>query len=189
LAEIEEQESGNNNERPALAEALRLCRMYHATLIIAKLDRLSRNVAFLDAVSRSRVKFVAVDVPDMDEMKLSILSFVAQIERQMISARTKAALAAARARGVQLGRPPGKHPQPVHLAKKASAASVASRQATARERCIDFRREVATIREDGITTWAGIAAALNDAGFRAPRGGQWSATQVLRTMKYCEEVK
>jgi len=187
-----EVESGRNNARPQLAEALRLCRMYHATLIIAKLDRLSRNVAFLEAVVQSRAKFIAVDVPDMDEMKLSIMAFVAQFERQLTSARTKAALAAARPRlaaeGRKLGRKPGT-PHPVHLAKKASAASVAKRQAKARERCVDFQREVAALREDGVTTWSGIATALNEAGFRAPRGGQWSATQVLRTMKYCEEVK
>ena len=87
----------------------------------------------------------------------------------MISARTKAALAAAKARGVKLGRPPGTYSAAtVH---KAAAASVEARCAIARERCEDFSKEIGRLREAGIVTWSGLASALNNHGFPAPRGG------------------
>ena len=181
LAEIVETESGRNDARPQLAEAFRLCRMYRATLIIAKLDRLSRNAAFLNAVAQSRVKFVAADFPDANEITIGVMAFVAQIEAQMISARTKAALAAAKARGTRLGRPPGTYSPDV--VKKAAAASVKARQVVARERCEDFSKEIKALHKAGITSWSGIARAFNARDFGAPRGGLWSATQVRRLMQ------
>jgi DNA invertase Pin-like site-specific DNA recombinase len=96
-------ESGKRNDRPKLTEALRLCRLHGAVLIIAKLDRLARNVAFISNLMESGVEFTAVDFPQANRLTVHILAAVAEHEREMISQRTKAALAAAKARGTRLG--------------------------------------------------------------------------------------
>src|ERR671910_807892 len=103
VAEIVEVESGKRNDRPKLAEAMRLCRLHGAVLIIAKLDRLARNVAFISNLMESGVEFTAVDFPQANRLTVHILAAVAEHEREMISQRTKAALAAAKARGKRLG--------------------------------------------------------------------------------------
>jgi DNA invertase Pin-like site-specific DNA recombinase len=99
VREVVEIESGKRNHRPAIAEALRLCRLHRATLIIAKLDRLARNVHVISSLMEFGVEFVAVDFPQANRLTVHILAAVAEHEATMISARTKAALAAAKARG------------------------------------------------------------------------------------------
>jgi DNA invertase Pin-like site-specific DNA recombinase len=104
VAEHTEIETGKRNDRPELAKALAVCRKRRTKLVIAKLDRLSRNVAFIAALMDSNVEFVACDNPHAARLTLHILAAVAEHEREMISIRTKAALAAAKARGKALGR-------------------------------------------------------------------------------------
>ena len=105
VAKFTETESGKRNDRPQLAEALAVCKKQKAKLVIAKLDRLARNVAFISNLMESGVDFVAVDMPDANRLTVHILAAVAEHEREMISQRTKAALQAAKKRGVKLGSP------------------------------------------------------------------------------------
>jgi len=104
IAEFTEVETGKRNDRPALKQALALCRKRKARLVIAKLDRLSRNLAFIATMMDSGVEFVAVDNPHATRLTLHILAAVAEHERELIADRTKAALQAAKARGIRLGR-------------------------------------------------------------------------------------
>ncbi len=103
ISEQTEVESGKVNARPKLTEALQLCRKTGATLVVSKLDRLSRNAVFLLQLQQSNVEFVCCDCPNVDRFTVGILALVAQRERELISERTKAALSAAKARGVRLG--------------------------------------------------------------------------------------
>jgi hypothetical protein len=105
VEELVEVESGKRNDRPELAKALAACRVHGATLLIAKLDRLARNVAFISNLMQAGVEFVAVDFPQANRLTVHSLAAVAEHEHEMISARTKAALAASKARGVPLGNP------------------------------------------------------------------------------------
>jgi DNA invertase Pin-like site-specific DNA recombinase len=104
VGELTEVETGRANDRPELTKALALCRKHKAKLVIAKLDRLSRNLAFIATLTDSAVEFVAVDNPHANKLTIHILAAVAQHEREMIAARTKAALQAAKRRGRVLGR-------------------------------------------------------------------------------------
>jgi DNA invertase Pin-like site-specific DNA recombinase len=179
MAEVVEVESGKRNDRPKLAEALRLCRLQGAILIIAKLDRLARNVAFISNLMESGVEFTAVDFPQANRLTVHILAAVAEHEREMISKRTKDALAAAKARGTKLGGNRGK----VHLiAKKGAMASVAVRAAKAKARAADIGPIVDDIRAGGSVTLRQIAVALNERNIRTARGGEWTATQVMRVL-------
>ena len=103
IQEVVEVESGKRSDRPKLAEALRLCRLHGAKLVIAKLDRLSRDATFLLNLQAAGVRFIAADMLEANELMVGIMAVVAQAERQMISTRTKAALAAAKAQGTNLG--------------------------------------------------------------------------------------
>src|SRR4249920_820972 len=105
IAEFTEIESGKRNDRPELEKALAACKKQKAKLVIAKLDRLSRNLAFIAALMDSGVEFIAVDNPHANKLTVHILAAVAQHEREIISARTSAALQAAKARGKRLGNP------------------------------------------------------------------------------------
>ncbi len=102
LSELVEVESGSRNDRPELQKALALCRLHHATLVIAKLDRLSRDAHFLLGLQKAGARFVAADMPEANEMVVGIMAVIAQAERQMISKRTREALAAKRAYYVAL---------------------------------------------------------------------------------------
>jgi DNA invertase Pin-like site-specific DNA recombinase len=183
VQEVVEVESGKRNDRPAIAEALRLCRLHRATLIIAKLDRLARNVHFISSLMESGVEFVAVDFPQANRLTVHILAAVAEHEASMISARTKAALAAAKARGVRLGGQRGSVDRMGHMARKGNAASATVRQAASAKRNEDLLPVIEDIRGAGFAGPQQIADGLNERGITAARGGAWSAVQVRRILK------
>jgi DNA invertase Pin-like site-specific DNA recombinase len=159
VAEFTEVESGKRADRPQLAAALDLCRRQRAMLVIAKLDRLARNVAFIANLMESGVEFVAVDMPYANKLTLHILAAVAEHEREMISVRTKIALAAYKARGgKKLGRPDR---ETRHMHKARSAKVAAFRAAVLPEvrqligQGMSLRKIAAELNRRGLTTYAG----------------------------------
>ena len=179
VQEVVEVESGKRNDRPALADALRLCRKHKATLVIAKLDRLARNVAFISNLMESRVEFVAVDMPQANRFVVHILAAVAEQEAEAISKRTKAALAAAKARGTQLG---GRRVSRERWAEIRLAAGVARSAEADKRAALEVLPVIETIKAAGATSLRQIAAGLNERNITTPRGGEWSAVQVQRVL-------
>lgn len=178
VAEIVEVESGKKDDRPRLQEAMGLCRLHGATLVIAKLDRLSRDVHFLSGLQKAGVKFVAADMPEANEMVVQMMAVVAQAERKMISARTKAALAAAKARGTRLGGFRNR----LFTAEDHKAALMA-RQDRAEARGVDLAPVLDQLHADGVTSLGGLARALTERGIPTARGSsRWSAVQVQRVL-------
>ena len=169
LDEVTEIESGKRDDRPKLTAALKTCKRQKATLVIAKLDRLARDVHFISSVMKSGVEFIAVDMPHANKLTVHILAAVAEHEREMISHRTKVALRAAKARGVTLGSP---------VPEKGSAIGVARIREKADLFAENIVPIIASIRTSGITTLKGIADALNARGIRTARGGSWHPTTV-----------
>ncbi len=183
--EYTEVESGKRDDnRPELAKALAACRLHGATLVIAKLDRLARNVAFIASLMDSGVDFTAVDFPHANRLTVHILAAVAEHEREMISQRTKAALAAARARGVKLGRPGNFTPEGRLLGSRRGNEA---RSAKAAARARDLAPVIDEMHAAGTTSLHGMAAALNDRDVPAPRGGRWQASQVRRVLALADD--
>jgi DNA invertase Pin-like site-specific DNA recombinase len=178
VAEFTEIESGKLDSRPELANAISLCELTGATLVIAKLDRLSRNLTFLSALQDSGARFVAADMPEANETMVQFMAVMAQAERKAISRRTKEALAAAKARGVKLGGSRGN----LEDLKKGPSVSVAVRQAASEARAAKVRRHIEAARADGAISLRQIAAALDAKGITTARGGAWSAVQVQRVL-------
>ena len=173
IAEFTEVESGKRSDRPKLADALKACRLRGAKLIIAKLDRLARNVAFISNLMESQVEFEAVDFPQANRLTIHIMAAIAEHEAKMISERTRAALAAAKARGKRLGGFRGRAGTATDCAKARQA-----RTDSAAARAADLAPVIEDIRAGGAQSLRSIAAELNGRGISAPRGGEWSAAQV-----------
>ena len=176
LARFTEVESGGKNERPELTKALKLAKLTGATLVIAKLDRLSRNAAFLLTLRDSGVRFLAVDMPEANDLTVGIMALVAQQEREAISRRTKEALAAAKARGVRLGNPNG-----AAALRRAGKGGQGLRETVSRnadEFAAALAPVVAELQREGHTTLRGIADALNERGMLTRRGGRWQVSNV-----------
>jgi DNA invertase Pin-like site-specific DNA recombinase len=169
IAEFTEVETGKRNDRPELDRALALCRKRKARLVIAKLDRLSRNLAFIAALMDASVEFVAVDNPHATRLTLHILAAVAEHEREMIADRTKAALGAAKARGVRLGRHGADHLAPAN-------------HAAAMDRARRIAPLLLELQAAGLSARQ-MAAELSSRGIPAMNGGKWHAQTVLRAIE------
>lgn len=174
VAEFTDVETGTRkgNNRPELAKALMACKRQKATLVIAKLDRLARNVAFVSAIMESGVEFVCVDNPHANRLTIHILAAVAEDEARSTSIRTKAALAAAKARGVKLGKPE-------NLSLDARKEGANSRKREAIDAYSKLSHLAANLREKGFS-FAKIAAHLNDLGEVTRTGAPFSAMIVKR---------
>lgn len=178
-AEFTEVESGKDNGRPELQKALKAAKLYGAKLIIAKLDRLARNVAFVSNLMESGVEFVAVDFPQANRLTIHILAAVAEHEAAMISQRTKAALAAAKARGTKLGGNRGSI-----IDDAARQASAATRAARAKDRSSQLLPIIEDLKANGITSLNAIANELTARRIPTARGGMsWTAMGVSRVLK------
>ncbi len=176
--EFTEVESGKRSDRPELANALQACRVYGAKLVIAKLDRLSRDAHFLLGLEKAGVDFVAADMPMANRLTVGIMAMVADEERRMISARTKAALAAAKRRGVTLGGDRGSR-----LSRKARDAGHATMAKRADERAADLGPVLRELHSAGVTSLAAMARALTARRIPTSRGKTgWTAVQVQRVL-------
>lgn len=181
VGEFIEIESGRKNDRPQLQAALKLARVTGARLVIAKLDRLSRNAAFLLNLQEFGVDFVACDNPTATPLTIGILALVATEEVRAISSRTKASLAAAKARGVKLGNPNGA--AALRRAGRGNNASCEAQKAKADAFAADLSETLADVRAAGHTTLKAQAVELNRRGIRTARGRRWHASSVSNLHK------
>ena len=182
VAEFVEVESGKRDDRPKLADAMALCRVHGATLVIAKLDRLSRDAAFLMNLQKAGVRFIAADMPEANETMVGFMALMAQAERKAISTRTKAALAEAKKRGVVMGGFRGHV-----ITDEQRMAGLQSRQARAAARGADLAGTVRRMQSEGATGLNGLARALTEAGIPTARGAMvWSPSQVARLLATIE---
>jgi DNA invertase Pin-like site-specific DNA recombinase len=179
VAEVTEIETGKNAERPKLAEALALCHLYRARLVVAKLDRLARNLHFLTTLMKDGVDFICCDMPTTNRLTIHILAAVAEAEAEMISTRTKAALAAAKARGVKLGNPRGLTLENAAKGRQMGLKTRQDKRSKLREQVLPV---IEPLRLSG-HSYAAIAAHLNERNIPAARGSRWSATQIFRLLR------
>jgi DNA invertase Pin-like site-specific DNA recombinase len=185
LAEFVEVETGKGSDaldrRPKLAEALATARRVKAPVIVAKLDRISRDVAFIAGLMAQRVPFIVAELgADCDPFLLHLYAALAEKERALISTRTRAALAAAKARGTALG---GARGDAGARGRKYVGAATAALQARAEARAADLAPVVAEIRAQGIESQSGIAKALNARGVTTARGKVWTNKQAAALLE------
>ncbi|MCK1757676.1 recombinase family protein [Bradyrhizobium sp. 137] len=182
FTEIESAKRTDN--RAQLQAAFDACHLYGAKLIIAKLDRLSRDAHFLLGLEKAGVEFVCVDDPHMTPLTLGIRAVVAQHERELISSRTKAALQAAKARNVKLGgRRTYADGSPVTLSLDAIAKGRETVAKRADDKAARIMPAIRELQAEGVTSLTAIAARLNEQGIPTPRGGRWQAVQVSRVLE------
>ncbi len=172
VATFTEVESGKRKDRPEMLKAIAAAKRAKATLVVAKLDRLARNVAFLSGLMESGVDFVALDCPDANKLTLHILAAVAEEEARMISGRTKVALAALKARGVKLGMPGNLTPEHQAKAVKANRDNAI--------KAYGLVGEVVRQRRSAGDSFGKIAGWLNDNGHATRTGARWAPMQVKR---------
>jgi DNA invertase Pin-like site-specific DNA recombinase len=179
IGEFAEVESGKRNTREELHKAIALCRTAKAKLLIAKLDRLARNAAFLFNLRDSGVDFVACDMPHADKFTVGVLALVAERERDLISERTKAGLAAAKRRGVKLGcRDP----------KKTIPKMIAANRKRAREFALRIEPVINQIAGAGVTSLRGIAECLNRRGFVTRSGKAFRRQTVANVLAVLQSL-
>jgi len=189
VADFTEVESGRRSDRPELDKALAAARLHRCPLVVSKVDRLTRSVAFLSRLLEAGVDVRFADLPQIEgatgRFLLQQMVAVAELEAGMISTRTKAALAAAKVRGKNLGGPRIRKSDglPVTIGRAAQSAGANANRMRAIDRAADLAPTIQKIRAEGATTLKSIAAALDTAGISTPRGsGKWSATQVKRAL-------
>lgn len=176
MADYTEVESGKRADRKQLIAALHHAKVTGGTLVIAKLDRLSRNAAFITALQDSGAKFIAADMPEANELTVHIMAAVAQAERQAIAKRTREALAAAKARGMKLGNPNGA--AALRRAAKGNGASLEVIRGNADAFASDLAPIVERLRANGLTSLPQLAQGLNAGDFATARGGKWHPSSV-----------
>lgn len=177
VASFTEIESGKRNDRTQLTTALRECKLRRATLLVAKLDRLSRNLLFLATLLEGDVSLAFADMPNADRTWIQMKAVWAEHEGRLISERTKAALASAKARGVVLG---GPVTYPLGDAERAKAVTV--RRMKAAERAALVLPVIDELRETGSMSLRKIADGLNSRGVATPRGRSWQPATVARIL-------
>jgi len=182
IAEFKETESGKNNNRPELLKAIELCKTTGATLVIAKLDRLSRNAQFIFSLKDSSIDFIACDIPEANTLTIGIMALLAQQERELISERTKSALLALKQRGVKLGTP-----------ANLTDYSRAKAKTSIKQKALDNANNVKAIAM--ITALSNqnlslrqIAEKLNNSGFKTSTGKEFQATSVMRLQAQIKAV-
>ncbi len=187
IAEFQDVESGRKADRTGLAAALAMCRARRAILLIAKLDRLARSVAFISNLMEGGVDFVAADMPSVNRLTVHVLAAVAEHEREMTSQRTKAALAVARVRGTRLGNPRLPPTGTLAAAPQPSTPGGKARTASAQARAVDiYKGVIQAARAAGALSLGDYAQALQSARLPTPRGlDRWSRPSVARVLRYC----
>lgn len=181
LAEFTEVESGKKDDRGELQKAIETAKAAGATLLIAKLDRLSRNAGFIFALRDSGVNFVCADMPEANTLTIGIFAVMAQHERELISSRTKAGLQAAKARGKKLGKP-------ANLTDAARAKAEAVRVKKARNGNAQALELIGLYRKNGLT-FRQIVDKLNAGGYKTNRGNNWAVSSVKMLEARCIDTK
>ncbi|MCK1578577.1 recombinase family protein [Bradyrhizobium sp. 168] len=195
-AEFTEVESGRRADRPELDKALAAARLHRCPVVVSKVDRLTRSVAFLSRLLEANVDVRFADLPQIEgatgRFLLQQMVAVAELEAGMISARTRAALASVKARGKALGGPRIRKCDglPVKIDKAAQKRGAAANRMRAVDRAADLAPTIAEIRQRGAATLQAVADGLNAAGIPTPRGqGRWSPVQVKRTLEALREAE
>ena len=176
IAEFKDIESGKNDFRPELLKAIQKTKETGSTLVIAKLDRLSRNLNFITLLQNEKVKFVCCDLPDANELTINIIGAMAQSERKLISERTKSALVQLKKRGVKLG-------SPENLTNEArlKGSMKMFEKSRKNDNNIKARKVIHLLKSNGMTLRE-IANELNESGFKTSKGLTFKAEQVRRLL-------
>ena len=176
-----ETESGKNNHRPRFKEAVEAVKENNAILLVAKLDRLSRDVHFITGLRKEGINFTACDMPDANKLTINIMAVMAEQERKLIAERTKAALAAAKRRGKKLGTSNKKIKSA--LKKKGWKNSLTKRKRRADSFAESLRSKIEFLRIEEKKTQQAIVKHFNEYNVAAARGGKWHITQLQRVME------
>ncbi len=173
IGEFEEVESGKNNNRPQLLKAIEKSKNEGATLLIAKLDRLSRNAGFIFLLKDSNVDFKCCDMPEANSLTIGIMAVLAQEERELISKRTISALQELKSKGVKLGNPKNLTPEAQKMGSEAMRLKALKNENNRKATAL-----IVSLRNEG-KTYGKIADELNSSGFKTSRGFEFNSSQVL----------